>query len=48
VLGLDAESAGKVLGKRAGAVRTAAYRGLRTLAQHAVTPEATAALRGVR
>ena len=32
VVGLDAESAGKVLGKRAGAVRTAAYRGLRTLA----------------
>ncbi|MFD0523843.1 RNA polymerase sigma factor [Paractinoplanes durhamensis] len=27
VLGLDAASAGKVLGKRAGAVRTAAYRG---------------------
>jgi len=48
VLGLDAESAGKVLGKRAGAVRTAAYRGLRTLAQRAVTPEAPAALRGVR
>jgi RNA polymerase sigma-70 factor (ECF subfamily) len=34
VVGLDAESAGKVLGKRAGAVRTAAYRGLRTLASH--------------
>jgi RNA polymerase sigma-70 factor (ECF subfamily) len=33
VLGLDAESAAKVLGKRAGAVRTAAYRGLRRLAQ---------------
>ncbi len=32
VVGLDADSAGKVLGKRAGAVRTAAYRGLRTLA----------------
>ena len=48
VLGLDADSAGKVLGKRAGAVRTAAYRGLRTLAQRAVTPEAPAALRGVR
>ena len=31
VLGLDAESAGRVLGKRAGAVRTAAYRGLRGL-----------------
>ena len=33
VLGLDARAAGKVLGKRAGAVRTAAYRGLRRLAR---------------
>lgn len=33
VMQLDAESAAKVLGKRAGAVRTAAYRGLRTLAE---------------
>jgi RNA polymerase sigma-70 factor (ECF subfamily) len=33
VLGLDAQTAGHVLGKRAGAVRTAAYRGLRTLAR---------------
>jgi RNA polymerase sigma-70 factor (ECF subfamily) len=51
VLGLDATSAGKVLGKRAGAVRTAAYRGLRTLAQRfpgPVTPEPATALRGVR
>jgi RNA polymerase sigma-70 factor (ECF subfamily) len=32
VVGLDAKTAAKVLGKRAGAVRTAAYRGLRTLA----------------
>ncbi len=32
VMGLDAETAGRVLGKRAGAVRTAAYRGLRRLA----------------
>nr|WP_245623222.1 RNA polymerase sigma factor [Spirillospora albida] len=32
VMGLDAKAAGKVLGKRAGAVRTAAYRGLRRLA----------------
>ncbi|WP_378269235.1 RNA polymerase sigma factor [Amycolatopsis pigmentata] len=31
VVGLDAGAAGKVLGKRAGAVRTAAYRGLKTL-----------------
>ncbi|WP_243719087.1 RNA polymerase sigma factor [Actinomadura sp. KC06] len=33
VVGLDAKSAGKVLGKRPGAVRTAAYRGLRRLAE---------------
>jgi RNA polymerase sigma-70 factor (ECF subfamily) len=33
VMGLDAEAAGRVLGKRAGAVRTAAYRGLRRLAK---------------
>ena len=33
VLGLDAKTAGKVLGKRAGAVRTAAYRGLQKLAE---------------
>jgi RNA polymerase sigma-70 factor, ECF subfamily len=32
VLGLDAQAAATVLGKRPGAVRTAAYRGLRTLA----------------
>jgi RNA polymerase sigma-70 factor, ECF subfamily len=32
VLGLDAATAARVLGKRPGAVRTAAYRGLRTLA----------------
>jgi RNA polymerase sigma-70 factor, ECF subfamily len=31
VVGLDAESTAQVLGKRAGAVRTAAYRGLRRL-----------------
>jgi len=33
VLGLDARTAAHVLGKRPGAVRTAAHRGLRTLAQ---------------
>ncbi len=33
VLGLDAATAGAVLGKRPGAVRTSAYRGLRTLAE---------------
>ncbi|MEU4681232.1 RNA polymerase sigma factor [Micromonospora sp. NPDC023737] len=32
VIGLDAEAAGRVLGRRAGAVRTAAHRGLRRLA----------------
>jgi RNA polymerase sigma-70 factor (ECF subfamily) len=33
-MGLDAKTAAKVLGKRAGAVRTAAYRGLRGLAAY--------------
>jgi RNA polymerase sigma-70 factor (ECF subfamily) len=33
VVGLSAEAAGHVLGKRAGAVRTAAHRGLRRLAE---------------
>ncbi|HEX6967426.1 MAG TPA: RNA polymerase sigma factor [Micromonosporaceae bacterium] len=33
VVGLDAKAAAKVLGKRAGAVRTAAWRGLRRLAE---------------
>lgn len=33
VIGLDAKAAGTVLGKRPGAVRTAAYRGLHTLAE---------------
>ncbi|UQX89041.1 RNA polymerase sigma factor [Jatrophihabitans telluris] len=33
VVGLDAATAGDVLGKRAGAVRVAAHRGLRTLAE---------------
>ena len=32
MIGLDAGSAGRVLGRRAGAVRTAAHRGLRRLA----------------
>ena len=32
VVGLDAKTAGKVAGKRAGAIRSAAHRGLRTLA----------------
>jgi RNA polymerase sigma-70 factor (ECF subfamily) len=34
VIGLDATTAAHVLGKRPGAIRTAAYRGLRTLARH--------------
>lgn len=34
VMGLDAKTAARVLGKRPGAVRTAAYRGLRGLADH--------------
>ena len=33
VIGLDPASAGKILGKRPGAVRVAAHRGLQTLAQ---------------
>jgi RNA polymerase sigma-70 factor (ECF subfamily) len=33
VMGLDAQAAARVLGKRAGAVRTAAHRGLRRLAR---------------
>lgn len=33
VVGLDAETAGRVTGKRAGAIRSAAHRGLRTLAK---------------
>lgn len=41
VVGLDAKTAGKVLGKRAGAVRTAAYRGLRTLAGYVGEPGGT-------
>jgi RNA polymerase sigma-70 factor (ECF subfamily) len=43
VMGLDATSAGRVLGKRAGAVRTAAYRGLRRLAQRLEQAEAALA-----
>lgn len=34
VVGLDAKTAGQVLGKRPGAVRTASHRGLRKLAEH--------------
>lgn len=41
VVGLDAKAAAKVLGKRPGAVRTAAHRGLRTLAAHLASPGKT-------
>jgi RNA polymerase sigma-70 factor (ECF subfamily) len=41
IMGLDAKSAAKVLGKRAGAVRTASYRGLRRLATLLAEPEPT-------
>jgi RNA polymerase sigma-70 factor, ECF subfamily len=40
VMGLDTVSAARVLGKRAGAVRTAAYRGLRRLAEQLDRAEA--------
>lgn len=60
VLGLDAPAAARVMGKRPGAVRTAAHRGLRTLAarldaetlpaprRRAVTLQRIAALKEVR
>ena len=57
VMGLDATAAAKVLGKRAGAVRMAAHRGLRTLADlmpetrrsaGGVTQNATPTLKQVR
>lgn len=53
VVGLDAKAAAKVMGKRPGAVRTAAWRGLRTLAERlesapAVTQVGIAAPRKVR
>jgi RNA polymerase sigma-70 factor (ECF subfamily) len=43
VIGLDATTAAQVLGKRPGAVRTAAYRGLRSLARRGsgLAPEKT-------
>jgi RNA polymerase sigma-70 factor, ECF subfamily len=40
VVGLDAAAAGRVLGKRPGAVRVAAHRGLRTLARRLAEQEA--------
>ncbi len=38
LVGLDAEAAAAVLGKKAGAVRTAAHRGLKSLAKHLAAP----------
>ncbi|MFC4908566.1 RNA polymerase sigma factor [Actinomadura gamaensis] len=43
VLGLSAPAAARVLGKKPGAVRTAAYRGLRRLADQLARPRETAA-----
>jgi RNA polymerase sigma-70 factor (ECF subfamily) len=52
VVGLDAKAAAKVMGKRPGAVRTAAWRGLKTLAERLtsfdVTPAGTATPRRMR
>jgi RNA polymerase sigma-70 factor, ECF subfamily len=42
VMGLDANSAAQVAGKRAGAIRTAAYRGLKTLASRLDHAQASA------
>jgi RNA polymerase sigma-70 factor, ECF subfamily len=47
VVGLDAETAGKVIGKRAGAVRSAAHRGLRTLASRLKQPAVPSADNGM-
>ena len=47
VVGLDAQAAGQVLGKRAGAVRTAAHRGLTRLARQLTVRAETAAPTGV-
>jgi RNA polymerase sigma-70 factor (ECF subfamily) len=47
VVGLDAEAAGRVLGKRAGAVRTAAHRGLTRLARELAVRAETAPPTGV-
>lgn len=47
VLGFDAETAGRILGKRPGAVRTASYRGLRRLAADLGDPSKDGAPRSV-
>lgn len=46
VMGLDTASAARVLGKRVGAVRTAAYRGLRRLAERLQQAEVALSGRG--
>jgi RNA polymerase sigma-70 factor (ECF subfamily) len=43
VMNLDVATTAQVLGKRTGAVRTAAYRGLRRLAEHLQRPDLTPA-----
>jgi RNA polymerase sigma-70 factor (ECF subfamily) len=48
VLGLDAATAGEVLGKRPGAIRTAASRGLRTLHRKLESGEAGLELEGAK
>ena len=48
VMGLDTASAARVLGKRAGAVRTAAYRGLRRLAERLSKAEELSKAEGPR
>ncbi|MER7637416.1 RNA polymerase sigma factor [Streptomyces sp. NPDC126522] len=48
VVGLDGPGAARVLGKRPGAVRTAAYRGLRRLARELGVPERDLAKGSVR
>jgi RNA polymerase sigma-70 factor (ECF subfamily) len=44
VVGVDATTAGLILGKRSGAVRVAAHRGLRTLARKLAQPDLEAGL----
>ena len=46
VLGLDAQTAGHILGKRPGAIRTAAHRGLKTLHKKLENGEGEAGERG--
>jgi RNA polymerase sigma-70 factor (ECF subfamily) len=48
VLGLDAATAGHILGKRPGAIRTAAHRGLKTLHKKLENGEGEAEKRGTR